>query len=261
MKMKTIRPECQKWIIDMSGNCRRITASGVIVGCGHRARIAKRRRIAFVMGCIKKKGGMMDRIVIDIETAPVKIAEIPEENLAYLLEKNKSKRTQKIFEMDKDKITGFGPSAIGMPELSKIICCCALDGDGGEQHIPYNISERDILLDVAGRLKNAGQIVTFKGNSFDLPMLKIRGLLNGVAMPIPFNIKPWDDTYIDISYQLAGQYGIGSLSYWANVFGIKPPKWEIDDKSDLGKYPIGDVVKSCREDVRCTWELFQKLEL
>jgi len=76
---------------------------------------------------------------------------------------------------------------------------------------------------------------------------------------MPFNIKQWSEHYIDVRYQLTDKYGVGDLAYWSRVFNIKPPQWQIDDKSDLSKYPIEDVVKGCRDDVRATYELYQKL--
>ena len=90
-------------------------------------------------------------------------------------------------------------------------------------------------------------------------MLKLRGLIHGLHTTMPFGIKSWSDHYIDVRYQLTDKYGVGDLAYWSRVFGIEPPQWQIEDKSDMSKYPIADVVKGCKSDVQCTYELYNKL--
>ena len=193
-------------------------------------------------------------LVIDIETAPINVKEIPKENLDYLVEKSKNKRSGKIIDGE-----GYGRSAIGKFELNKIICCCVKRDD--EKIInSYIGDEKELIKEVFEQLVGQDHVIGFNHISFDLPMIKMRGLIHGLHTTMPFNIKQWSDHYIDIRYQLTDKYGIGDLKYWARVFGIEPPQWhEGMDKSDLSKYPIEDVVKACRDDVRCTAELYQKL--
>jgi len=193
-------------------------------------------------------------LVIDIETAPINVKEIPKENLDYLVEKSKNKRSGKIIDGE-----GYGRSAIGKFELNKIICCCVKRDD--EKIInSYIGDEKELIKEVFEQLVGQDHVIGFNHISFDLPMIKMRGLIHGLHTTMPFNIKQWSDHYIDIRYQLTDKYGIGDLKYWARVFGIEPPQWDEGmDKSDLSKYPIADVVKACRDDVRCTYELYQKL--
>jgi len=193
-------------------------------------------------------------LVIDIETAPINVKEIPKENLDYLVEKSKNKRSGKIIDGE-----GYGRSAIGKFELNKIICCCVKRDD--EKIInSYIGDEKELIKEVFEQLVGQDHVIGFNHISFDLPMIKMRGLIHGLHTTMPFNIKQWSDHYIDIRYQLTDKYGIGDLKYWARVFGIEPPQWDEGmDKSDLSKYPIEDVVKACRDDVRCTAELYQKL--
>ena len=193
-------------------------------------------------------------LVIDIETAPINVKEIPKENLDYLVEKSKNKRSGKIIDGE-----GYGRSAIGKFELNKIICCCVKRDD--EKIInSYIGDEKELIKEVFEQLVGQDHVIGFNHISFDLPMLKLRGLIHGLHTTMPLNIKQWSDHYIDIRYQLTDKYGIGDLKYWARVFGIEPPQWDEGmDKSDLSKYPIADVVKACRDDVRCTYELYQKL--
>ena len=194
-------------------------------------------------------------ICIDIETCPIKISEIPKENKEYLIKKSENKRSGKIIDGEK-----YGQGAIGKFELSKILCCCVKKDDEEEIEAYYGDNEQVLIYDVFERLVHQDHIITFNGNSFDLPMLKMRGLIHGLyTYAIDFNIKAWSERCIDIRYQLTDKFGVGDLAYWCRAFSIKPPEWQIDDKSDLSKYPIADVVKGCTDDVRATSELYNKL--
>jgi len=193
-------------------------------------------------------------ICIDIETCPIKMSEIPPENKAYLEEKSKNKRSGKIIDGE-----GYGQGAIGKFELSKILCCCIKKDD--EKIInSYIGDERELIKEVFEQLVGQDHVIGFNHISFDLPMLKMRGIMRGLNTTMPFNIKQWSEHYIDVRYQLTDKFGVGDLKYWARVFGIEPPKWDEGmDKSDLSQYPIEQVVKACKSDVQCTYELYNKL--
>ena len=199
-------------------------------------------------------------IYLDIETKPVKMSDLPPENKEYLIEKSKNKRSGKIIDGE-----NYGNGAIGKPELNQIICCCVKKDE--EEIISYPAEmlipqpdEKNIIDNVFKQIVTQDHIITFNGNGFDLPMLKFRGLIYGLHTTIPFNIKQWSERYIDVRYQIAGQFGVGDLAYWCRVFGIEPPEWdEAMDKNDLGKYPIEKVIENCMTDVQCTYELYQKL--
>ena len=192
-------------------------------------------------------------VFIDVETAPVSLKDLPPENKAYLQEKSKNKRSGKIIDGE-----NYGAGAIGKFELNKILCCCIKKDD--EKVInSYVGDEKELIKEVFEQLVGQDHVIGFNHISFDLPMLKMRGIMRGLNTTMPFNIKQWSEHYIDVRYQLTDKYGVGDLAYWSRVFNIKPPQWQIDDKSDLSKYPIADVVKGCCEDVRCTSMLYQKL--
>ena len=192
-------------------------------------------------------------ITIDIETAPIALKDLPPENKAYLQEKSKNKRSGKIIDGEK-----YGQGAIGKFELSKILCCCIKKDD--EKIInSYIGDEKELIKEVFEQLVGQDHVIGFNHISFDLPMLKMRGIMRGLNTTMPFNIKQWSEHYIDVRYQLTDKFGVGDLAYWSRVFGIQEPQWQIDDKSDLSKYPIEDVVKGCREDVRVTAELYNRL--
>ena len=193
-------------------------------------------------------------LVLDIETSPIAVNDLPPKNKEYLIEKSAKKRSGKIIDGE-----SYGNGAIGKFELSKILCCCVKEDDKGIEAF-FGDSEAGIISDVFSMLKNQDHIIGFNSNSFDLPLLKRRGLIHGLyTYAIDFNIKAWSERCVDVRYQLTDKYGVGDLAYWCRVFGIQEPQWQIDDKSDLSKYPIADVVKGCREDVRCTAELYNKL--
>ena len=192
-------------------------------------------------------------VFIDVETAPVSLKDLPPENKAYLAEKSKNKRSGKIIDGE-----NYGAGAIGKFELSKIICCC-IKKDDEEIINAYIGDEKELIKEVFEQLVGQDHVIGFNHISFDLPMIKMRGLIHGLHTTMPFGIKSWSERYIDVRYQLTGQFGVGNLPYWCRVFSIIPPRWELEDKSNLDKYPIEDVVKGCREDVRATAELYNKL--
>ena len=193
-------------------------------------------------------------IYLDIETKPIAIQDLPKENKIYLEEKSKNKRSGKIIDGE-----NYGNGAIGRFDLNSILCCCVKIDD--KETVSHIGEEKDIIKEVFGLLVNQDLIIGFNSNSFDLPLLKLRGIVNGLhTCSIPFGIKSWSERLIDVRYQLAGQYDVGDLNYWCRVFGIEPPDWdEHMDKSDLSKYPIEKVVENCISDVQCTYELYQKL--
>lgn len=191
-------------------------------------------------------------ITFDIETCPIKMSELPPENKAYLEEKSKNKRSGKIIDGDI-----YGKGAIGRWDLNEIICCCTKIDD--KEIVSRTGEEKDIINAVFKVLVSQDHVIGFNSNSFDLPMLKMRGIINGIHTCMPFNIKSWDEHYRDVRFMLTDQYGIGNLAYFCRVFKIAPPRWELEDKSNLGKYPIEQVVKGCKEDVRATYELYNLL--
>ena len=193
-------------------------------------------------------------VILDVETCPIPMNQIPAENKEYLVEKSKNKRSGKIIDGE-----SYGNGAIGKFELNRILCCCMKKDD--QETIAHTGDEKDIISDVFGDIRGESTIVGFNSNSFDLPMLKMRGIINGLhTCVIPFNIKNWSEHFVDVRYQLTDQYGVGDLSYFARVFGIDPPKWDEGmDKSDLSQYPIEQVVKACKDDVRATSELYNRL--
>ena len=192
-------------------------------------------------------------LVLDIETSPIEVNDLPPKNKEYLIDYSKPKKTKKVIKGD-----SYGNGAIGKFELNRILCCCVKEDD---KEIEAYYGDEDVTIRQAfSRLVHQDHIITFNGNSFDLPMLKMRGLIHGLyTYAIDFNIKAWSEQCVDVRYQLTDKYGIGDLKYWARVFGIAPPKWDLEDKSDMSKYPIEDVIKGCKEDVRVTAELYNKL--
>lgn len=83
-----------------------------------------------------------------------------------------------------------------------VVAWAVVDSRGGEDAIVLNAavaSERELLEQLAQRLRGAGQIFTFNGASFDIPFLRARALAVGVPelARILWQSKPWDGRLID----------------------------------------------------------------
>lgn len=226
-------------------------------------------------------------IALDIETVPVDINKLSPDVIRYLLEKDENKRTDntRFFKKQKEpdlNTLEYGGNAIDKWYLNKIICCCMYDG---EKYYKFSFSEHAIFTDnilkeevkfntekfmldrINNEINNYGQFITFNGNTFDMPMLRMRSIENKVTTNISNDIQPWDKfKYIDVRYELIGadKFSVGDLGFMCNKLGIKPPGWQFD-KSLMKNYwddgRIDEIIKGCCEDVRATWELHEYLEL
>lgn len=113
-------------------------------------------------------------------------------------------------------------------------------------------------------------LVTYNGRSFDLPVLAMRCLRHGVALPFYFQDKDYRYRYSDMGhldlFDALSDHGaarIGSLDAMARVIGL-PGKVGVDGSQVEGLYNAGqlDSIKNyCLSDVVQTTFLFLRYRL
>ncbi|MCJ2082806.1 3'-5' exonuclease [Methylobacterium sp. J-090] len=160
----------------------------------------------------------------------------------------------------------------------RIVCVGALAArrDGGVWQVeairaPHcgDHDEAGLIRDFDARVATAApQIVTFNGNSFDLPVLRYRALVNRVAMPGLARrayFQRYSDAALDLcdvlsNFQPGGKAGLDALCRALDV----PGKPEGIDGSRVFEFlragRIAEIAAYCRADVAATYRLFLALQ-
>jgi len=131
-------------------------------------------------------------------------------------------------------------------------------------------SEKDLISGFVGRIAElAPQLVTFNGNSFDLPVLRYRAMVNGVAAP-GLSIRPYFNRYtedaVDLCDVLSGfsSQGRATLHELCRVMGL-PGKPNDIDGSEVARYHrdgrIKEIADYCETDIVNTYRLWLRYEL
>jgi len=111
--------------------------------------------------------------------------------------------------------------------------------------------------------------VTFNGNSFDLPVLRYRAMVNGVAAP-GLSYRPYFNRYtedaIDLCDVLSGfnSKGKATLHELCRVMGL-PGKPDGMDGLEVARYHrdgrIKEIADYCETDIVNTYRLWLRYEL
>ena len=131
-------------------------------------------------------------------------------------------------------------------------------------------SERELIASFVGRIAELKpQLVTFNGNSFDLPVLRYRALVNKVAAP-GLSMRPYFHRYTDDAVDLCdvlsaySSQGKATLHEISRVMGL-PGKPEGIDGSEVAQYHrdghIQEIADYCETDVVNTYRVWLRYEL
>jgi len=131
-------------------------------------------------------------------------------------------------------------------------------------------SEKDLIAGFVGRIAElAPQLVTFNGNSFDLPVLRYRAMVNGVSAP-GLSTRPYFNRYtedaIDLCDVLSGfnSKGKATLHELCCIMGL-PGKPDGMDGSEVARYHrdgrIQEIANYCESDIVNTYRLWLRYEL
>lgn len=146
--------------------------------------------------------------------------------------------------------------------------CWAVDAVGA----PHcgECSEKELITSFVGRIfELAPQLVTFNGNSFDLPVLQYRALVHSVAAP-GLSVRPYFNRYtehaIDLCNVLSGSssQGKATLHEICQVMGL-PGKSYGFDGGKVERYhregKIQDIADHCETDIVNTYRVWLRYEL
>jgi len=130
--------------------------------------------------------------------------------------------------------------------------------------------EKELITAFVERIAElAPQLVTFNGSSFDLPVLRYRAMVHGVAAPGLF-ARPYFNRYTDDAVDLCDvlssftSQAKGSLHEVCAVMGL-PGKPEGMSGAEVERYyregRIREIAEYCETDVVNTYRLWLRYEL
>jgi uncharacterized protein YprB with RNaseH-like and TPR domain len=103
--------------------------------------------------------------------------------------------------------------------------------------------------------------VTFNGSEFDLPFLRMRGLLHGVDFAGVLPLEKFSKTHIDIYQVLGGKWVLpAKLAEYSWYFSIDDI---VDSGADVARMwadgELDRIANHCRGDVIATEKLYNKI--
>jgi predicted PolB exonuclease-like 3'-5' exonuclease len=131
-------------------------------------------------------------------------------------------------------------------------------------------SEKLLISSFVDRIAQlAPQLVTFNGSSFDLPVLRYRAMVNGVAAP-GLSLRPYFNRYTEDAIDLCdvlssfSSQGKAKLHELCRVMGLQG-KPDGMSGGEVEKYyrdgRIGEIAKYCESDVVNTYRVWLRYEL
>jgi predicted PolB exonuclease-like 3'-5' exonuclease len=131
-------------------------------------------------------------------------------------------------------------------------------------------SESELISGFVGRIAElAPQLITFNGNSFDLPVLRYRAMVNGIAAP-GLSVRPYFNRFTEDAIDLCdvlssfNSQGRATLHELCRVMGF-PGKPDAMDGSEVAHYHrdgrIKEIAEYCETDVVNTYRVWLRYEL
>jgi len=228
----------------------------------------------------------MARLVFDIETSALPLAQFDESQQEYLFREcekisDETARTSRHAEIQQQ----FNL----WPLTAQVFCIAMLNAETARGQVLYSVPEAPSPADEAGPVefvpcmdetelltafwdvaKHYDTIATFNGRGFDVPFIYLRSAL----LRVPISRKEWlgyrfqTDPHCDLAEQLTF-YGVSgrdgaarrfNLDFYCKAFGIESPKAQgvtgRDINTLLAEGRHREIAEYCLRDVRATVLLY-----
>jgi predicted PolB exonuclease-like 3'-5' exonuclease len=133
-----------------------------------------------------------------------------------------------------------------------------------------NRSEKDLISSFIDRIAElAPQLVTFNGSSFDLPVLRYRAMVNGIAAP-GLSMRPYFHRYLEDAIDLCdalssfSSQAKATLHEISRVMGLPGKPIDMSGESVEKYYREGrtrEISDYCETDVVNTYRIWLRYEL
>jgi 3'-5' exonuclease len=131
-------------------------------------------------------------------------------------------------------------------------------------------TERQLISAFCDKIAElAPQLVTFNGNTFDLPVLRYRAMIHGISAP-GLAVRPYFNRYTEDAVDLCDilssftPHAKASLNELSKIMGM-PGKSKGIDGTDVERYflegKIKEIADYCETDVVNTYRVWLKYEL
>ena len=169
-----------------------------------------------------------------------------------------------IEKKETERLENFGLN----PTTARIACFGCHTNDRSHHYILEEESaeaEKALIKKAWDILSTGDHFVTFNVNTFDVPMLLMRSLVNRVRPAVKIATKKYVITnHTDVRAVLSNwdQYKPGKLDFYSRLLLGKTPKGEFDGSDvqmmwDMGLYD--DIAKYCEGDCEATFQIYELL--
>lgn len=149
------------------------------------------------------------------------------------------------------------------PMSDKISCISTIEVESGKIDSLSCNDEKAILTFFWNKIDNheLKKIYSYNGDSFDLPFIIKRSLINEIPIPMHYHFIQNVDLrkVVNAFFTSYNKNESGKLSDWARILGIKVETEsgkEMVERYYLGKFD--EIQKHCEEDVKITLALLQR---
>lgn len=220
---------------------------------------------------------MPSSLVIDLETVPIDVDRLDSYIRTFepslLIEEEpewvevetdeKPKKGRKKAKPKKDPKPKSKAGSGGLHWLTGRIACVGIKPLGKEPVVLIDEDESVIMAGVYEILADNYPFttITFNGSEFDLPFLRMRGLLHGVDFSGVLPLEKYSKTHLDLYQIMGGKWVLpAKLAEYAWYFGITDI---VDSGADVARmWENGEfdrIANHCRGDVIATEGLYYRI--
>jgi len=213
-------------------------------------------------------------LVFDIETVGQAVDSLPPRVIDYLFERLEKNRyggpEADIGDEERSRRREEAIDRFSLdPTTGSVVCIGLIETDSGREEtlvVDASHTEHDVLTRFWDAVREPpARWVSFNGKRFDVPYLKLRSAILGVAPSVVIEeTRGTTSPHFDVYEVLAGfdTRRKGNLDYFSAIFGLDSPKTLMDGSLVGAAYRAGridEIAAYCLADCRATAALFERL--